>query len=207
MLDETTPKSVTTNPVTFDDPVTDGVESEIQEDGKTTVHNIYVDEKAVALMADPEKVVQAEISKRVTQKLKNGTIDEKFDQKADEVIDRTFNSIEKKGNVGANKDDKEEAETFFELHKNELATGGITKVVDIKKMKRVVRTSKFWYNVWYVLVIWWIIGINTFYEHVKPLKTSMRVVSIIASIIISLAIFTAIGFGLYYGISFLSSLN
>ena len=162
--------------------------------------NQPLEDEFLDLMKKPTNVARASIGKKIIEKVSTEKdVDERLNSTADKVIENALNDVEHEAQTDSIKVITAKETSYFEQHKRELRTGGIHEPTEMKRMERVVKTNKRWYNIYYILFLWWIIGINTFIDNAKPLQTTLKVIACIMSAIF-LAAFV---FGLVYAIKYI----
>ena len=163
----------------------------------------YSSEDIKTLMDNPHTLVGAMIGTNIQELAKTPEKQEEIKKTAEQILNSSIKTKSLKAQSQENEVVKDENDTYFELHKAELKTGGIDKATKKGRMKMVVATNTIWYVILFVTFLWWVIGINTFYDNIKPLGTTMKIVSIVISVVMLALVIT----GVYFGVSWINSLR
>lgn len=176
---------------------------EKEENTQSENEKPYSAEDIKNLMDNPHTLVGAMIGTNIQELANTPEKQEEIKKTAEQILNSSIKTKSLKAQSDKNTVVKNENETYFELHKAELKTGGIDKATKKGRMKMVVATNTIWYVILFVTFLWWVIGINTFYDNIKPLGTAMKVVSIVISVIMLALVIT----GVYFGVSWINSLR
>ena len=182
--------------------MTDDVRKMIEEEkAKDNVENIsYIqpkEEKALPkiqptneqlldVLKNPENAVALKVSEKVGNLIEtDDKVKATVDKTAKQVIDDTSDAI-------SHKSGKLSDDAFFERHKADLENGGIKEPTERWYMERVKKVSTFWKKVWFIVFGWWVIGLGTWADQIKPLRKPLKVIAYVGGVLILLAVIAGI---------------
>lgn len=131
----------------------------------------------------PKNMVRVAVSNNVAQKMKDPNVVERLDKTSDKILDSELNTIENEADASENRSQADKLQTYFDAHKEELATAGIESPTYQEDMERAVKCHKFWCNVHWYLFGWWMTGIRTMILKAKPFKIILNVLAILLGLL------------------------
>lgn len=184
--------------------MTDEVREMIEEEkAKDNVENIsYIqqekalpkiqptNEQLLDVLKNPENAVALKVSEKVGDLIEtDDKVKETVDKTAKRVIDDTSDAI-------SHKSGKLSDDAFFERHKADLENGGITAPTERWHMEWTKSTAKVWKKLWFIVLGWWVIGLGTWADMIKPLRKPLKVLAYIGGFIILLTLVAGAVFGI-----------
>lgn len=156
------------------------------------------------IVQDPKKALGTKLGMSIAEKVNSGDGKERLEKTADKLIDSGLKTYETQAETEEHKAIKDADTAYFDMYKQELLNAGINKQTYRSRMTQVVTTDHIWWNVWYSIFLWWVIGINELSVATKEVNSFFKfIIWTFATPILFVLIPTAISIGLCFSIIYL----
>ena len=179
------------------DEVREMIEAEKAKDNVENISYIPKEEKALPkiqptneqlldVLKNPQNAVKLKVSEKIGDLVENDeAVNERVNKTAKQVITDTTDSIE-------NETGRISDKAYFERNKADLENGGIKEPTERWYMERVKKVSTFWKKIWFIVFGWWVIGLGTWADQIKPLRKPLKVIAYVGGVLILLAVIAGI---------------
>ena len=157
-------------------------EAKAEAENKVTGEDIA---KAVTELAkQPENMVRVAVSNEVSHLVNtDDNTKARIDKTAKKLVESGVTTIENEADANENKSTADKLQTYFDAHKEELATAGIEAPTYQEDMERAVKCHRRWCNFHWCLFGWWMTGIRTMLLKAKPFKIILNVLAILLGLL------------------------
>jgi len=132
---------------------------------------------------NPQNAVRIEVSNQVSEKLRNDTeVKKQVKTTADKVVQAGLTTVENEADSNVHQSEKQKLMTYFEEHKEELATAGIDNYTYMEDMKRAVKWHRICSKFHWIVCGWWMTLIRTFLLKARPFKWLLNSIGVLLNL-------------------------
>lgn len=132
---------------------------------------------------NPQNAVRLEVTNKVSEKLRNNDeVSKKVEETAEMVVDASLQAVENEAQKAVFDSNTDKLQSYFNEHKEELETAGITEKTYMEDMVRAVKWHKKCAKLHWLICGWWMTLIRTFILKAKPFKIFLNIVGLVLNL-------------------------